>query len=210
MQSAIATETWVKATWQEYLDLIEDPNYEKARCYYHNGKFRIEMSPIGYDHSQDNTILCVAVNLYGITRAIPMKGLTGCSFRKQGVRECQPDLAYYLGDNARVIPHGTKIVSLDIHPPPNLAIELGDSSWRDDLSTKRKLYIDLDIEEYWVVDVKRSRIIAFTILNGESEEIRESRVLAGLTMNILEETLRRSRASNQTEAGRWLFTQFSE
>ena len=70
-QGAIETETWIQATWQEYVDLVEDPTDEKARCYYHNGKFRIEMSPISYARAQDNTILCVAVNLYGMTRVIP-------------------------------------------------------------------------------------------------------------------------------------------
>ena len=51
-QTQLPTETWITATWQEYIQTIEDPSYEKAKSYYNKGKFRIEMSPLGNKHVQ--------------------------------------------------------------------------------------------------------------------------------------------------------------
>ncbi len=45
-----ATDTWVKATWEEFMALTYNPAYEKGRAYYDRGKLRIEMAPIGLNH----------------------------------------------------------------------------------------------------------------------------------------------------------------
>jgi len=50
-QTKLPTDTWLHATWDDYVQAIEDPAYEKAKGYYYNGKMRIEMSPVGNDHS---------------------------------------------------------------------------------------------------------------------------------------------------------------
>ena len=44
LQIKLPTDTWVVASWDEYVQVIEDPAYEKAKGYYHNGQLRIEMS----------------------------------------------------------------------------------------------------------------------------------------------------------------------
>lgn len=48
--SPFVTDTWVQATWEEFIKLAYDPAYEKSRAYYNQGKARIEMSPIGLSH----------------------------------------------------------------------------------------------------------------------------------------------------------------
>ena len=53
-QTQLTTNTWVTATWQEYVQTIQDRTYEKAKSYYHKGKLRIEMSPLGNDHANDH------------------------------------------------------------------------------------------------------------------------------------------------------------
>ena len=208
LKTPIATDTWVTASWDEYIQIVSNPIYEKAKCYYHQGQLRIEMTPVGYDHAANNTVISFAVNLYAVLKNIPLTGLTNCSFRKQGVRECQPDISYYLGENAQVIPIGTKIVSLNQYPPPDLAIEVGDTSLEDDLERKKKLYEQLKVSEYWVVDVEKAKLSAFAIIEGKSKPITESRFLSGLRMSLLEEALRQSRTSNQTQVGGWLLQQF--
>lgn len=52
--------------------------------------------PIGAGHSQDNTLLAQAVSLLGMVNNIRLKGFTSGSFRRAGIRECQPDLAVYV------------------------------------------------------------------------------------------------------------------
>ena len=204
------TDTWVSATWDEYLENIEHPSCEKAKGYYHNARYRIEMTPIGNEHSQVHSIINHAVYLYATVKGIPLTGKDNCSYRKFGSREFQPDLSCYVGDKANAIPWGVGIVNLDEYPAPDLVIEVSNSSLSDDLGEKRLLYEDLQVAEYWVVDVQNVRAIAFAIENAGSRRIKESQVLTGLKIEILTEALRRSRNSNHTEVGTWLMKQFQQ
>ncbi len=200
--------TWVSANWDEYLENINNPIYEKAKGYYHKGEYRIEMTPIGNDHSQDHSIINHAIYLYATLKGIPLNGKDNCSYRKPGIFEIQPDLSCYIKDNANAIPWGTGIVDLSQYPAPDLVIEVSNSSLSDDLGQKRLLYEDLEIAEYWIVDVQNVRVIAFKIENEGSKRIQESQVLPGLEIKILTEALQRSRNSNHTEVSTWLLQQF--
>ena len=204
----LITDAWVTATWNEYLEDIEQPDYKKAKGYYHDGKYRIEMTPIGNEHSQDHSIINHAVYLYTTLKNIPLTGKDNCSYRQIGLGEFQPDLSCYVGDNANAIPWGVGVVSLDEYPAPDLVIEVSNTSLSDDLGQKRLLYEDLQIAEYWVVDVQNVRVIAFAIRDRGSQRIGESHVLKGLKIAVLTEALQRSRNSNHTEVGTWLMQQF--
>jgi len=208
IQTKLPTDTWVVATWDEYIQAVENPAYEKAKCYYHNGQMRIEMPPLGHDHACDNTIIIFAVNLFCSIKDILVKGLTNCTYRKTGFNEAQPDVSYYIGENADVIPYGTSIINLDIYPPPTLAIEIANTSLADDKGEKRLLYEDLGVREYWIVDVRNVQVIAFAIENQGSRRITESQVLPGLAISLLNDALRRTRQMNQGQVGAWLLTQF--
>ncbi|MDJ0534452.1 MAG: Uma2 family endonuclease [Xenococcaceae cyanobacterium MO_207.B15] len=202
--------TWVSATWDEYLANIENSIYEKAKGYYYNNEYRIEMTPIGNDHSQDHAIINHAIYLYATIKNIPLNGKDNCSYRKPGVFEIQPDLSYYIGDNAEAIPWGTGIVDISQYPAPDLVIEVSNTSLSDDLGKKRLLYEDLGIAEYWIIDVQNVQVIAFKIENKGSKRIQESQVLPGLEIKILTEALQRSRNSNHTTVSSWLMQQFQQ
>lgn len=208
MQMQLPTNTWVVANWDEYIEAMKNPAYEKAKSYYYNGQLRIEMTPIGPDHSRNSTIIIVAVSLFGIVKGIALNGLDNCSYQKTGVRQCQPDVSYYVGDRASLVPQGTAVVDLDYYLPPDLVIEIANTSLSDDLGSKRLLYEELGVAEYWVVDVQRAQMMAFAIADGGSRRITESQVLPGLAMSLLEEALRRSREVDQTQVGAWLMQQF--
>lgn len=205
----IPTETWVAASWQEYLEAIEHPAFEKAKSYYHDHRFRIEMPPPGHDHAADNTVANSAVTLFCIAKLIPAKGLINCTFRKAGVREAQPDLAYYLDENAEAVTWGTGIINLDRFPPPDLVIEIANTSLSDDQGEKRLLYEDLQVKEYWIFDVRNVRVLAFAIENQGSRRITESVVLPSLSIALLQEALQRSRQQNQSQVGAWLLSEFN-
>jgi len=204
LKTELPTDTWIVATWDEYIQTIANPAYEKARAYYHDGQLRIEMTPIGPDHSRNSTIVIFAVNLFCTIKSIPLNGLDNCSYRKANVRECQPDVSYYIGERAELAPQGTSVVDLDRNPPPDLAIEIANTSLADDLGQKRLLYEEIGVVEYWVVDVKNRRIVAFTIANSGSKRINQSQVLLGLAFPLLEEALRRSYQMDQAQIGSWL------
>ena len=70
------------------------------------------------------------------------------------------------------------------------------------------LYEEVGVAEYWVVDVKNARVIAFKIIaSGGSHRITESQVLPGLKMALLEAGLQRDRTSENTEVCTWFLEQ---
>jgi Uma2 family endonuclease len=204
------TDSWVLATWDDYINQLNDPIYQQAKGYYYKGHMRIEMSPVSFDHGQDHVIIIFAVNLFVALKRIPATGLDTTTFRKIGVRECQPDVAYYFGKNAKAIPSGTGIVNLEQYSAPNLVIEIARSSLLDDLGTKRSLYEELGVNEYWVVDVQKAQLLAYSMSNQGSQRIQVSQVLPGLEVAVLEEALQLSRQTNQAEVGAWLLTRFQQ
>ncbi|WP_316435659.1 Uma2 family endonuclease [Leptolyngbya sp. NK1-12] len=134
--------------------------------------------------------------------------LDNCTYRKAGKQECQPDVSYYLRENARIIPSGTTIIDLDQYPPPDLVIEIAKTSIIDDRTAKRELYESLGVAEYWVLDVERVQILAYEMIERGSRRINESKVLPGLRMEILEQALQQSRETDQSQVGQWLMQQF--
>ena len=211
LHTKLPSDIWVVATWEEFIAMADDPAYSKAKCYYRNGQMRIETMSVGPDHSRDNAIALFAINLFCTIKGISLNGLDNCSYRKTGVRECQPDVSYYIGETAQLAPSGSSIASLDVTPPPDLVIEVADSTFADDIGEKRLLYEELKVAEYWVLDVQKSEIIAFAIIadNG-SRRLVQSEVLPGLTIALLEEALRRSRTEDQAQVGAWLLAQFQQ
>ena len=208
IKKKIKAETWVDSSWDNYLQVLEMLPDEKGKSYYYDHQYRIEMSPLGSDHSKDHSIVSYLVYLFATLKAIELNGHDNCTFRKPDFREAQPDLAFYIGKNADVIPWQTTIINLDQYPAPNLVIEIASSSLADDLGKKRLLYEDLAVEEYWVVDVKKAQLTAFKIEKKGSYRLDTSQVLPNLEINLIAEALRQSRETTHTQVGNWLLQQF--
>ena len=208
VQTLLPTDTWVTATWDEYLTALDDPIYSNARGYYFNGRMRLEMSPLGNPHSRDHFIISLAVGFFASLRGIDLDGHDNCTYRKTGFDEAQPDASFYIGANAEIIPWETTIIDLDQFPAPDLVIEVAYSSLADDQGEKRLLYESLGVQEYWIIDVQSVKVIAFEVKNQGSYRIKESHVLPGLQMGILEEAFRRSRQTNHGKVSAWLLSQF--
>jgi len=206
--------TWVIASWDEFIQIANKPDYVNAKCYYYNGKARIESMPVGSDHSNDHSLILIAVALFAALRGLALNSKDNCSYRKVGSKEVQPDISYYVGDRANLIPWGTGIVDLDVYPAPDLAIEIANSSWADDIGKKRLMYEDLGVKEYWVIDVKNAEILAFAITDSEgtkgSYRITRSQIITGLEFALLEEALRLSRENDHGHVTSWLLTQFQQ
>ncbi|MGK7955218.1 MAG: Uma2 family endonuclease [Crocosphaera sp.] len=207
-ETKVITDTWINLTWEEFSQLWGDSTYEKARFYYYNQQARIEMTPLGNDHSRDHSIINYAIHIYAAINNIPLNGHDACSYRKIGVKEAQPDLSFYIGNNVDIVPYGTGVIDLNSYPSPNLVIEVANTSLADDKGEKRLLYEDFGVEEYWIVDVKNVNIIAFKIEDKGSKRITQSQVLPNLNINILVEALQKSRQSNHSDVSRWLLQQF--
>lgn len=208
--SKIPTDTWVIATWDEYLQATDNPDYTKAKFYYNNGRVRIEMSPLGHDHACDHSIVNYAIHLYAAFKKLELNGHDNCTYHKTGCKSAQPDLSFYIGQTANAIPYGTSIIQLDLYPPPTLVVEIANTSLADDQGEKRLLYEDLEVQEYWIVDVKNVKIIAFIMEKEGSRRIKTSGVLPNLEIALLEEALRRTRQTNHSKVSAWLLERFQE
>lgn len=204
----LVTEAWVPTTWEEFLAIAEGHELEKARCYYDAGWMRIETMPIGFAHGRDNSLLASFVSLYGTLRNLPFLSITNGSFRKVGERECQPDLAFYIGAELPTIPRSNSPVDVNLYGPPTLVIEVASTTLSDDLGQKRLLYERLGVQEYWVVNVEAATVIVFAIVDGGSRQIQVSVVLPDLPMSVIEEALRRSQTEDDGAVNRWLLQQF--
>ncbi len=203
------TDAWVAATWDEFLAVAQQPEFEKSRTYYDDGYMRIETMGIGSAHAQDNTILLQVVSLYGTLKSIRIKGFTNASFRKPSERECQPDLAFYIGDAFQIPPKTSQPVDVTEFGAPQLAIEVASTTLNDDLGRKRLLYERLAVQEYWVVDVEVGEVIAFAVAEGGSKQIQDSQILPGLALATVEEALKRGQTEDDGEINRWLIQVFS-
>lgn len=205
----LITDAWVPATWEEFLVASEDSEQTKARCYYDLGLMRIETMPTGSAHGQDNSVLAATINFYGAIKNFSFVSFINTSFRKAGERECQPDLAYYIDSEVQRPTKNNQPVDIDVWGAPTLAIEISSTTLSDDLGDKRLLYERLGVDEYWVVNVKAAKIIAFEVANGGSRQIQASLVLAGLEIGTVEEALQRSQTDDDGSVSRWLIQQFS-
>ncbi len=210
LKEKIASDTWINATWEEFIRATENPDYEKGKFYYYKGKLRIEMSPLGNDHASDHSIINTAINIYVALKSISLNAKDNCSYRKTGYQEAQPDLSYYIGETVDAIPYGTNIVNLDQFPSPSLVVEIANTSLADDQGEKRLLYEELGIKEYWIVNVQTGEIIAFKMENEGSYRIRESQVLPNLKLSVLEEALKMTRRTNHGKVVGWLLEKFSQ
>ncbi|MFN6478758.1 Uma2 family endonuclease [Nostoc sp. DedQUE07] len=97
-----------------------------------------------------------------------------------------------------------------MYSPPDLVIEVANTSLADDRGEKRLLYEDLGVKEYWILNVQNAQVMAFAIENQGSRRITESQVLPGLAISLLNDALGRTRQRNQSQVGAWLLTQFQQ
>ena len=72
------------------------------------------------------------------------------------------------------------------------------------------IFFFIIVNEYWIIDVKNVRVIAFLIENQGSRRITQSQVLPGLDISMLEEAFRRSRQTNHSQVISWLLSEFQK
>jgi Uma2 family endonuclease len=207
---SLVTDAWVVATWEEFLAASEDSEVKPLSCYYDAGWMRIETMGVDSGHSQDNTLISQVVSLYGLVKNLRVKGFTNGSFRSTQIREFQPDMAFYLGDDIPdpFPPKTTELLDIDRFGIPTLVIEVASTSLEDDLGRKRVMYERLGVREYWIVDVLGATVMAFSIADRGSRQIEVSVVLPGLAINTIVEALRRGQTEDDTEVSRWLMQEF--
>lgn len=205
----LETDIWVKSSPEQFLAIADKINHPKAKLYYHRGYMRVEMSPVGPLHARQNSIISKVISLYATVKNIRIVELVNASFRQPEKREFQPDLSYYIGAEFKLPPRTNTPINLNEFSSPRLVVEIGASSVNDDLGTKRLLYENSGVEEYWVIDADSDKVIAFSISDGRSGTVQESLVLPGLAISLVESALKRSQTEDDGAINRWLLQTFS-
>lgn len=132
-------------TWEEYLDLPEDPRYKHAELM--DGEL-VPVNPPTWLHQVIVTSLVVAIGNW--VRAGSGRGLVSMNLpvRVGAGRAYLPDVAWYREENARPAP-GRR----HIDAAPDIAVEvLSDSTRSFDLFRKRGDYAAVGVGELWLID----------------------------------------------------------
>ena len=158
--------------------------------------------------SKHNTVLGNISRLIGVFVLSKDLGYIGvkkimCRFSRN---DYEPDMVFFDATTAKEF-----IEDQTIFPVPQLVVEVLSKSTEDrDRGVKFQDYESHNVQEYWIVDVKKGEIIAFKMENGGSYRIRESQVLPNLQLSVLEEALKMTRQTNHGKVGAWLLEKFSQ
>ena len=127
-----------------------------------NGRI-VQMPPIGHPHVYG----VVSLNMF-LQRLLGDRALVMAqgAVRLDPLSEPQPDIAVLLAPRQR---YATRLAA-----PEDilLVIEAADSSLGYDRGEKLRAYARLAIPEYWILDIRQERILAFAEPDPESERYR--------------------------------------
>lgn len=78
---ARSTDTWVNATWDEFLATADAPECEAGKAYFDHDCMIIEMAALGAGHGRQNSVVLKVVSLFAAFRNIRIAEFINCSFR---------------------------------------------------------------------------------------------------------------------------------
>ena len=90
------------------------------------------------------------------------------AYRLNDANSPEPDVAFIRGDRTNLVRRGF------VNGPPDLAIEIvSPESVERDYETKRDLYQDAGVQEYWIVDEVQQKVTLLRLAaNGKYREVR--------------------------------------
>lgn len=126
-------------------------------------------------------------------------------------RAASPDIVLYIGEE---IPQGQegefRRIDLNQWRVPDLVGEVSDTTLATDLDEKKQLYSDLEIPEYWVIDVLGKRVLAFRLQPDKRyQQVAQSIALEGLPIALLEQTLEHLSTGTNISAASWFAQQIT-
>ncbi|AGY56383.1 Uma2 family endonuclease [Gloeobacter kilaueensis] len=206
MTPSISAPPWERVDWQSFAKLGETAAFERSKLYYRRGWMRAEMSPVGRAHAEDNGLIDHIVTAWFFSRGVRFRTLVNATFQKTGQLEAQPDLAYYVGETVNLPARSNRPIDLETVLPPALVIEVAATTLEDDLTSKRDLYAEIGVGEYWVVDTQAVQVFVFGPVEGNSglQPIASSRILTGLDSALLGEALRQGQAAGDAAAMQYI------
>jgi Uma2 family endonuclease len=214
----LTSQTWHDATWDDYVALRDDESIEFKKLSFHKtenttGWLWVDMSHEGIDHSRFSDLMTMIFYIWKLLHPTERLDSMGrCLIECPDSHGCSPDLVLYKGGNRPIWKTGEpRRIDLTRHRLPDLVGEIADTSLRQDLAEQKKLYESLGISEYWVINVRASKILAFQLdETGTYQSCLESGILAGLPIALLEQTIARLATQDNTDAADWFREQLTD
>ncbi|MCF3573144.1 Uma2 family endonuclease [Planktothrix agardhii 1803] len=201
---------WQPATWEDYLAYVNNPNLEEFNISFNQGYLWIDMGNEGINDARFNELLTLIFGFWFARQPdLLVDLLGGCVIEKPNQRAAAPDKVLYIGENSPKWQEGEpRRINLEQWRVPDLVGEISDTTLAIDLDEKKQLYAGLGVPEYWVIDIRGKRAIAFRLQeNGKYQEINTSIALNGLPIALLELTLEQLEKTNNFNAAFWFSQQ---
>lgn len=186
----------------------EDCDWRKIA--FDRGWLWVDMGKEGPSHACFSDLLTAIFFIWAFRNPEQVfQSLGRCLIEKPETQACAPDLVLYKGENIpQWQPGEPRRIVLPRHRLPDLVGEIADTTLSLDLDEQKQLYASLGIAEYWVIDVKGSRLFAFGLnADGVYEAIAVSQVLTGLPIDLVAQTLERLADQTNTAAANWFMQQ---
>jgi Uma2 family endonuclease len=169
-------------TYEDYLRLPDDgKRYEIVR-----GDLIVSPSP-RWRHQRIAFLLGHHIERYAGPRGLGQCVAASTDVVLANDSVVQPDVQFISTERLRIVEKGPVV------GPPDFAAEiLSESSKKYDTVTKRQLYAEHGVREYWIVDPELERVEQFVLESGDlvhkgvvsSGEVRSLAVLPGLAVKL--------------------------
>jgi Uma2 family endonuclease len=203
-------QAWRQATWQDYERLRDEQQGDRCRLFFENDYLWVEMGAEGINHSKFSNLFSMIFAFWAAKFPdCKLSTFGGCQMERKGLRAAAPDIVVYVGENIPIWKAGeSRFINLDKWRSPDLVGEIADTTLAIDLDEKKRLYANLGIAEYWVIDVLAARIFAFQLdETGVYQQCDTSQVLSNLAIALLEQAMAMLDTKTNTEAAIWFSQQ---
>ena len=151
-------------SWQTYVDLCENADRPRGRLTYDQGELEI-MSP-SYLRENVSRIIGRMIEIFTFHHQIEIHSAKSTTLkRKHNQRGFEADESYYISHALTL--HGISHVDMEIHPPPDLVIEVDISR---SSSLKMRVFAGLGVGEVWCFDGEK---VIVHRLSGDTWEVCE-------------------------------------
>jgi Uma2 family endonuclease len=197
---------WQPATWEDYLSYRDNSSADRIRLFFDGKKLFIEMGSEGINHAKVSDLFTLLFGFwFNLRPNLSAESLGRCLLEKPNLQAASPDLILYIGDGVpQWEEEQPRRINLDNWRVPDLVGEISDTTLATDLDEKKQLYADLEIPEYWVVDVVGKRVLAFRLQQDKTyQQVAQSVALEGLPVSLLGQTLQRLSQGTNISAASW-------
>ncbi len=164
-------------SWQTYIDLCENAECPRGRLTYDQGELEI-MSP-SYLHENVGRIIGRMIEMFTFHHQIEIHSAKSTTFkRERKQRGFEADESYYISHAPTM--HGISDVDMEIHPPPDLVIEVDISR---SSSLKMRVFAGLGVGEVWCFD--GGKVIVYRLSGDTWEVCGTSTELPGFPLTLM-------------------------